>query len=144
MIRLLKTLLISAHLASAPNVFAQSAANGQPCGWTKLGESTDKKFNHYIDYCKISSAGRYRFALTMSDYKGPQKISDGTDYFQSSVQKRSFDCSTFRQEITAIYRYQSNLATGPMIWSRSYPANQWGLSNIPGSVGNAQIEAVCK
>jgi hypothetical protein len=142
--RLLKSLLISALVASAPTVFAQSAANGQPCGWTKLGEATGDIYVVYMDYCKITSTGRYRFAWTLVDYKEAQKDAGGP-YFQSIVTKHAFDCQQSRTAMTAGYNYHSNMGKGPIVFSHSFPENQWKFEDSPpGSAGSYRIETVCK
>jgi opacity protein-like surface antigen len=141
--RLLKSLLISALLASAPTVFAQSAANGQPCGWTKLGEASNGSFEHYVDYCKITRAGRYRFAYIMSDYKQPQKSAEG--YYQSDVSRMAYDCQQSRDAFTAYVNYYSAMGRGAVLRSYSYPEKQWEFEGYsPGSVGYRQIKTVCK
>jgi hypothetical protein len=144
--RLFKTLatplLVTALMAIAPTGFAQNAAKGKSCGWTKLGETGD--FVTYIDYCKITSAGRYRFAWIMNDYKFLQKEFLGISY-SSNVIKLAHDCQKSRSAGTALYEYHSGMGQGSVVNSQSIPENQWSFDDHPpGSIGELRFETVCK
>jgi hypothetical protein len=142
--RLLKSLLTSALLASAPTVFAQSAANGQPCGWTKLGEAESGGFDYYIDYCKIVSSGRHRSAWIMTDYQVVQKDVGGL-FYQSDAVKYAVDCQQSRSAITALYGYHARMGKGPVVYSESIPQSQWKFSDPPpSSIGVSHIETICR
>jgi hypothetical protein len=115
------------------------------CGWTKLGARADGSFTHYIDYCKITGTGRYRFAWTMQDFKNPQKSPLENYYYQSLITRLAYDCQTSRRALTALYHYQSNMTQGAVLWSNSYPENEWAFKDAPPeSVASFQIETVCK
>lgn len=123
-----------------PNPSASTLPN-QQCGWTLLGkyEGDSSPSNWYIDYCKITGIGRYRFAWTMSDYFQSRQAADS---FSSVVTKTAYDCQLSRKSSTAYFMYQGNMAQGAVVKSYSYELKFSDFA--PGSMAAHEIEAVCK
>ncbi len=122
----------------------------QQCGWSTLGFS-DRGFERFIDYCKVTGKGRYRFAWTLHNYKDSQKISNGSFFnsysYSSEVMRYAYDCQLSRSAIVSIVAYQSAMASGSVVslGSFSLPENEWEFNSAPpGSVAEALIDEVCK
>jgi Trypsin-like peptidase domain len=131
--------------ASRPTANSKPSPNSpsQQCGWTLLGKADS--YEHYIDFCKISGTGRYRFAWIMNDYKNPDRSHDGKYLYSSDTIKWVYDCQLSRHALTAHYRRKANMAQGAVMYSSSVPENQWKFSDpAPGSPGALNIETVCK
>jgi Trypsin-like peptidase domain len=130
--------------AAAPKPSASNPRSKQ-CGWTELGAAADGTIRFYIDYCKITGTGRYRFAWTLEDFKVTQKSETGKYYYKSTVVRDAYDCQTSRIALRAFYHYQSNMGQGAVVGSYPVPENEWAFEDAPpGSVGSLKIETVCK
>jgi Trypsin-like peptidase domain len=131
------------NTSTAPKPSA-AAPQKQSCGWSWLDDPSDRRFERYIDYCKITGTGRYRFAWILRDYRDLQRSPNG--YFYSSMAARSmYDCQLLRSGLTALYYYQGRMAQGTTVFSASYQENEWKLKDFPpGSMFALEIETVCK
>lgn len=116
----------------------------QQCGWSSLGFPESRRYELFIDYCKITGKGRYRFAWVLSNYKDPQKHPDGS-YYASTASQDVYDCQLSRSALNSFFAYQTQMAGGRVVESFSFAENEWEFNSTPpGSIGEIQIDEVCK
>ena len=130
--------------AAAPRPKPSTAAPRNPtCGWSLLSEAADGSYKNYIDYCKITGTGRYRFAWVLHDWAQPQRSARG-HFLASDVNKKVYDCQLSRSAFTAMYEYQGQMGQGAVMWSGSVPESKWKFEDDPpGSVSATTLESVC-
>jgi Trypsin-like peptidase domain len=129
--------------AASPQPSADSSSQ-KKCGWTLLVEMPDGISNKYIDYCKITGAGRFRFSWEMDDYTQVQMSGDGKFVYWSGVIKRIYDCQLLRNASTAFHLYQGKMAQGALMTSHSIPEGIWKFTDAPpNSISELLIAKVC-
>jgi Trypsin-like peptidase domain len=132
------------HISAVPKLGATEPRSPR-CGWALLSQSEDGNFKYYIDYCKITGTGRYRFSWILYDFKKSQRSPDGQYSYLSDAAKYVFDCQLSRSAITSIYSYQLRMARGKVVDSFSKSEGDWQfLDYAPESVQAHALEVVCK
>ncbi len=135
----------SAHNQIAGQKPTINDSRQKKCGWAFQGVAEVDGSNDYVDHCKISGTGRYRFLWTMNDYKKPQQDVGGRYFYSSVATKWVFDCQLLRSAVTAIYYYQGKMTQGSVLDSFSVSENEWDFLDFPpDSIGTFKTEAVCK
>jgi Trypsin-like peptidase domain len=136
----------SASSSGATSPKASVGETSRPqCGWTLLSERSDGEYIEYIDFCKITDEGRFRFAWILRNYAVTQRKRDGRGVFASTSIKNVYDCQLSRIATTGFHSYHGNMAQGAIVESISAPQNTWQFKDVPpGSMGEISLQTVCK
>jgi Trypsin-like peptidase domain len=133
---------------AAPKLNEGAAAapfGNKKCGWVYLTTNPRLNYKTYIDYCKISGSGRYRFSWILDDTEKPIRHYEKLFYFSSSTAKHIFDCELMRFVLTSMYHYKERMAEGEIFYSYYVPEIDWKFIDItPNTKIATMAEIVCK
>ena len=96
----------------------------------------------YVDVNSIGTHGKFTAAQIMTDYVKPQTPEDKSIHMKSMVTGYLYDCRERKSGHTHHTAYSGNMGRGDLVFHSPFPLNLRDV--VPGTVGEAQLNFVCR